>query len=130
MRHTFLILTMLLAVAAHGQEQPQEPGTRDRGTGQEGQWSRFQTAARVVTVQEVLAAPRDDEDVILRGRIVRHLRGDHYLFTDGTGEIEVEIDDDDAPRGGVKLNVDVELHGEVDLDRNRRPKIDVDEVVY
>jgi|HigsolmetaAR204D_1030405.scaffolds.fasta_scaffold00793_12 uncharacterized protein (TIGR00156 family) len=84
--------------------------------------------ARIWTVKEILAAPRDDEDVVLRGRIVRHLRGDHYLFSDETGEIEIEIDDD-YPRDRITFNEDVEIHGEVDLDRNRKPEIEVDAIV-
>lgn len=34
----------------------------------------------------------DDMRVTLEGKIVRQVRGEHYIFTDSTGEIEVEID--------------------------------------
>lgn len=34
----------------------------------------------------------DDSRVTLEGRIVRQTRGEHYIFADNTGEIEVEIE--------------------------------------
>lgn len=133
MRYSIYALILLGTSVAFGQGEAEPPIAHDHPAGQEGprpENDKLQTAAAsVVTVQEVLAAPRDDQDVVLRGRIVQHLRGDDYLFTDGTGEIEIEIDDDDAPRGGVKLNTEVEIRGEVDLDRNQQPTIEVDEVV-
>jgi uncharacterized protein (TIGR00156 family) len=113
--------------------QGQEPPTANDPAGQEPsrqETSRLETAAatRVSTVQEVLASQKDDEDVVLRGQIVRHVKGEDYMFSDGTGEIEIEIDDDDYSKDRIQMNTEVEIRGEVDLDRNERPTIEVDEI--
>ncbi len=130
------LLSLLLigcagTLLAQGEVEP--PMTSDRPADQEGprsEYSRLETAAatRVSTVKEVLASRKDDEDVVLRGRIVRHVGGDDYIFTDGTGEIEVEIDDDDYPRDRIAMDTEIEIRGEVDLDRNEQPTIEVDEL--
>lgn len=130
------LLSLLLigcsgTLLAQGEVEP--PIAHDHPAGQEGprpENSRLETAAatRVSTVKGVLASRKDDEDVVLRGRIVRHVKGDDYIFTDGTGEIEIEIDDDDYPRDRIAMDTEIEIRGEVDLDRNEQPTIEVDEL--
>ena len=80
------------------------------------------------TVESILAQPKDDQDVVLQGRILRKTGDEKYVFADGTGEIMVEIDDDELPRDPVNADTLVELRGEVDTDDDRPPKIDVDSV--
>ncbi|MCL2520623.1 MAG: NirD/YgiW/YdeI family stress tolerance protein [Spirochaetaceae bacterium] len=57
---------------------------------------------------------RDESPVTLVGHIVRHIRGDYFLFRDDSGEIRIEIE----PRRWGGLNVGpndlVEITGEVD----------------
>jgi len=82
----------------------------------------------VTTVKELLANGRDDQNAILRGRIVSHDGDDHYTFDDGTGQIRVEIDNDDFPAGQkIDDKTQVELRGELDRDRNN-VEFDVDSV--
>ncbi|HAP27767.1 MAG TPA: hypothetical protein DCR74_19565 [Achromobacter sp.] len=82
----------------------------------------------VTTVKELLANGRDDQNAILRGRIVSHDGDDHYTFDDGTGQIRVEIDNDDFPAGQkIDDKTQVELRGELDRDRNS-VEFDVDSV--
>ena len=82
----------------------------------------------VTTVKELLANGRDDQNAILRGRIVSHDGDDHYTFDDGTGQIRVEIDHDDFPAGQkIDDKTQVELRGELDRDRNN-VEFDVDSV--
>lgn len=70
-----------------------------------------------VTVAEALQLP-DDTNVKLQGYIVRALGDEKYEFRDDSGTIVVEIDDDDW--GGVDATPDiqVELTGEIDAERN------------
>ncbi|NLG74790.1 MAG: NirD/YgiW/YdeI family stress tolerance protein [Xanthomonadaceae bacterium] len=126
-----LLIGLSGALAAQGQVEP--PIANDDPAGQEGprpENGRLQTAAamQVSTVKEVLASRQDDQDVVLRGRIVRHLRGDDYIFADETGEIEIELDDDDFPRDRIPMDTEVEIRGEVDLDRNK-VTVEVDEIM-
>lgn len=65
-------------------------------------------------VQSILAAPVDGHRVILHGTIVSNNDDESYLFTDGTGQINLEI----ANRllWGQKLvkGTKIEIEGEVD----------------
>jgi uncharacterized protein (TIGR00156 family) len=79
------------------------------------------------TVQEALDL-NDEAKVVLQGNIVNSLGDEKYTFKDATGEIVVEIDDEDWH--GVKVTPEktVEIIGEVDKDANEPTKIDVDAV--
>jgi uncharacterized protein (TIGR00156 family) len=79
-------------------------------------------------VSAVLQDPKDDENVVLQGHLLRQLGDEKYQFSDGTGEIVVEIDDDDLPKEAIDEKTRVELRGEVDTGRDRPPEIEVDEV--
>lgn len=80
------------------------------------------------TVESILQQPKDDQDVVIQGRLLRKTGNEKYLFSDGTGEIIVEIDDDDMPREPLDEQMMVELRGEVDTGRDRAPEIEVDSV--
>ena len=62
----------------------------------------------------------------LEGRILRKVADEEYLFSDDTGEIRVEIDDDDFPRQPVSETTRVRLEGEVDTHRYKEVDFDVD----
>lgn len=59
---------------------------------------------------------RDDSKVTLEGYIVKQLGPEHYTFRDDTGEIEVEIDDDEWRGQTVGPETKVRIDGEVDRD--------------
>lgn len=86
------------------------------------------SSPQLTQVAEILKNPKDDADVIVRGQLLRQVRDEKYMFSDGSGEILVEIDDDDFPRQPVDETTTVELIGEVDTGRRRAPEIDVDTV--
>lgn len=78
-----------------------------------------------VTIQDALKQ-RDDSKVMLKGNIVNSLGDEKYTFKDTTGEVVIEIDDEDW--NGMKVTPEntVEIFGEVDKEWNRPTKIDVD----
>lgn len=79
------------------------------------------------TVEQALKMS-DDTPVVLKGKITQGLGDEKYQFTDGTGTIVVEIDDDEW-RGITATPEDtVELRGEIDKDLMRTPEVDVDYV--
>ena len=80
------------------------------------------------TVAEILASPGDDEHVVIEGFLVKMVGKETYVFSDGTGEINVEIDDEDLPVEPIDERTKVEISGEVDADAFRSPEIDVDSV--
>lgn len=86
------------------------------------------TTVQPTTVKALLADGKDDQNAILRGRIVSHDGGEHYTFDDGTGRIRVEIDAKRFPADRpIDDKMKVELVGE--LDRGfRSVEFDVDQV--
>lgn len=86
------------------------------------------TSASQLDVASILAKPKDDQKVILQGKLLRKTGKEKYIFSDGTGEIVAEIDDDDFPREHVDENTNIEIAGEVDTGLTRPPEIEVDVV--
>ncbi len=82
---------------------------------------------KVQTVKEASALP-DDARVVLEGNVIRQLRHEHYIFKDASGEIEVEIDDDELK--GIEINPQtrVRIAGEIDREHDRPARVDVDRV--
>ena len=76
------------------------------------------------TVKQALTL-NDDAMVVLTGKIVNNLGDEKYTFKDSTGEITIEIDDEDWR--GIKVTPDntLEIVGEVDKEFNEPTKIDV-----
>ncbi|MCL7463008.1 NirD/YgiW/YdeI family stress tolerance protein [Pseudomonas sp. NW5] len=87
------------------------------------------TGPGAVQANRVAAAleAADDTPVVLEGRLLRQIRGEHYEFADDSGTIEVEIDHEDMPAQPIDQNSRVRLYGEVDRDLTSR-SIDVDRV--
>lgn len=85
-------------------------------------------ATAVTTVQAIKADPKDDAKVVLEGRLIRQISAERYLFADDSGEIEVEIDEEDFPRQPVTDTTLLRLEGEVDTHRSRDTDIDVERV--
>lgn len=81
-------------------------------------------AAAVNTVQGALNA-YDDTIVTLTGKITRQVAHEKYEFSDNTGTIIVEIDDDEWYGVQAGPNDTVQIRGEVDSDTFRRNEIDV-----
>ena len=83
-------------------------------------------SAGAITVAEALNL-RDDTPVILRGRILRFLGNERYLFSDDTGTITVEIERRVWGSLVISENDLVEISGEIDRDRNRI-EVEVDRI--
>ena len=66
-----------------------------------------------MTVSEVVKL-RDDTPVVLTGKIDKALGDEKYQFSDSTGTIIVEVDDDNWRNIQVTPNDTVQIRGEVD----------------
>lgn len=80
------------------------------------------------SVKEILANPVDDKDVTLKGHVLKKVSNEKYTFSDGTGEIRVEIDNDILPTTPIDDKTKVEIRGELEKDFMESPEIDVDTV--
>lgn len=67
----------------------------------------------------------DDTIVIMQGKIVKYLGDDKYTFADKTGEIVIEIDEEDFNGVTVSASELIEISGEVDKDMMKPAKVDV-----
>jgi uncharacterized protein (TIGR00156 family) len=83
---------------------------------------------RRATVAEILDNPVDDQDVQLRGRLLRQTSDDEFIFSDGTGEIVVELETKHFAGQPVDEKTEVELIGEVETKLKRPPEIEVDSI--
>ena len=81
-------------------------------------------ASSAITVKQALSMS-DDSMVVLVGKIVNSLGDEKYTFRDNTGEVIIEIDDEDWH--GVKVTPEdtIEIVGEVDKEFMEKTKIDV-----
>ncbi len=80
------------------------------------------------TVAEALKM-NDDTPVVLVGKIEKNLGNEKYQFSDKTGSIVVEIDDEDWRGQVVKPENTVEIRGEIDKELLGTPEIDVDVII-
>ena len=80
-------------------------------------------------IRAVLDNPVDDQYVVLRGNLTSQVGGEKYMFSDGSGQIRVEVDNDEFPRHRIGPETVVELYGEVEKDFMQSPEIDVDRVL-
>ncbi|PPT88419.1 hypothetical protein XthCFBP4691_14655 [Xanthomonas theicola] len=117
MRKTILstLAVTALAVLAAGQAAAQYTGPN---------------SVPVTTVKQLLDQGKDEQPVVLRGRIVSHDGGDRYTFRDATGSMKVEIDAHRLPAGrSFDDRAEVELLGEFDKGL-RSAEVEVDEVRF
>ncbi|RYF01478.1 MAG: NirD/YgiW/YdeI family stress tolerance protein [Comamonadaceae bacterium] len=77
-------------------------------------------------VGEVLKNPVDDAKVAFTGHLLRKVSNDKYIFSDGTGEIRVDIDDKHFPPTPIDEKTKVQIRGEVEKDFLESPEIDVE----
>ncbi|GLR04876.1 YgiW/YdeI family stress tolerance OB fold protein [Vibrio hyugaensis] len=84
------------------------------------------TTSAINTVKEAQNAA-DDSFVLLTGNIVQALGDETYLFKDDTGEIQVEIDNEDWMGQDVSPQDKVAIRGEVDSEWTTM-QIDVDTI--
>lgn len=78
------------------------------------------------SVAEVLKNPVDDAQVALAGHLLRKVSNDKYIFSDGTGEIRVDIDHKRFPATPINEKTRIQIRGEVEKDFLESAEIDVD----
>lgn len=79
----------------------------------------------VIETVEDVKNKKDEAMVVMQGQIVKALGDDKYAFTDKTGEIIIEIDQDDFNGVTVTAGELLEISGEVDKDMMKPAKVDV-----
>lgn len=81
------------------------------------------------TVKALLATGKDDAQVSLQGKIVRHLGGENYRFADSSGEIDLEIEAKHWPANTpIDDKTEVRVQGEFEKGLVRKPRIEVERI--
>ena len=86
--------------------------------------SAISEASKVADVKNM----KDDTAVVMVGKIEKSLGHEKYLFSDASGSITVEIDDDDWRGLTVTPQDTVQINGEVDKDMFAPAEVDVDSI--
>ena len=81
-------------------------------------------SVKTMTVSEALKM-RDDSIVVLNGHIINSLGDEKYLFRDATGDVIIEIDNDEWHGVNVTPEDLLEIVGKIDKEFFEATKIDV-----
>ncbi|WJF89146.1 NirD/YgiW/YdeI family stress tolerance protein [Paraburkholderia bonniea] len=83
-----------------------------------------------MTVKQLLETGADDQYVTLRGKLVRHTGGEHYVLADASGEIEVEISSKYFPQNvTISPEMTLELNGKYDKKILGKSKLEVKKMI-
>ncbi|EMB9234908.1 NirD/YgiW/YdeI family stress tolerance protein [Vibrio alginolyticus] len=85
-----------------------------------------------VTVEKLDALLNDsnmftEKDVVVEGNLLRQVRADKFVFSDGSGEVMVELDDDIQLNTPIDHKTKVRLFGE--FEGGNKPEIEVEQLV-
>jgi len=83
----------------------------------------------LTTIAQILDDPEDDRDVRIRGQILEQVSTEKYAFSDETGQIRIEIDEDVLPGRDIRIGMRLEIRGEIETAFLRQPEIDVEHLV-
>ncbi|MDR3048677.1 MAG: YgiW/YdeI family stress tolerance OB fold protein [Elusimicrobiota bacterium] len=126
MKQKFLVcltmVSMLSVVTISAQEGYQGPGAAQGSNAVQGYQG---PGANTITTVAQAKNFRDDTWVVLRGKIDRFLGDEHYVFSDDSGNITIDIDRKLWRGLSVNQNDVVEISGKVDKDFAAKIEIDV-----
>ncbi|EEX39668.1 YgiW/YdeI family stress tolerance OB fold protein [Vibrio furnissii] len=93
-----------------------------------GNTVQFNGPVEVTSVQSLLDESTwfGDKDVVVEGHLLRQVRKDTFVFSDGNTEIQVELDDDIILKQPLDPQTKVRLYGE--FENGRTPEIEVDHI--
>jgi uncharacterized protein (TIGR00156 family) len=67
-----------------------------------------------------------ERNVVVEGKLLRQVKGDTFIFSDGKGEIQVELDDDIIMNQPLNDTTKIRLFGE--YEGGNTPEIEVDHI--
>lgn len=71
---------------------------------------------------------KDDQQFFLKGKITKQIGKELYLFTDGTGEVAVEIDNDDWDGVDIQQDEEFILKAQADVEKSKPTKLEAIEI--
>ncbi|OBT00407.1 hypothetical protein A9257_06880 [Vibrio cyclitrophicus] len=67
-----------------------------------------------------------EQDTVVDGKIVRQLKSDTFIFSDGQSEIQIELDDDIRLAAPLTADTKIRIFGE--YEDGKTPEIEVDHI--
>ncbi|MEL0610470.1 MULTISPECIES: YgiW/YdeI family stress tolerance OB fold protein [Vibrio] len=67
-----------------------------------------------------------EQDTVVDGKIVRQLKSDTFIFSDGQSEIQIELDDDIRLAAPLTADTKIRIFGE--YEGGKTPEIEVDHI--
>lgn len=67
-----------------------------------------------------------EKDVIVEGYLLRQIKKDTYLFSDGEGEVQVELDDDINLTTPINAETKIRIYGE--FEGGKTPEIEAERI--
>ncbi|MCG9595750.1 NirD/YgiW/YdeI family stress tolerance protein [Vibrio sp. Isolate25] len=89
---------------------------------------QFNGPVDLSTVDSLLADSNmfTEKNVVVDGNIVRQVKGDTFVFSDGKSEIQIEIDDDVRLNQTIDATTNLRIFGE--FEGGNTPEIEVDRI--
>ncbi|MEZ8824315.1 YgiW/YdeI family stress tolerance OB fold protein [Vibrio amylolyticus] len=89
---------------------------------------QYKGPVEITTVKQITeeASMFKDVDVVVEGQLVKQLSRERFVFSDGTGEVEIELDDINISQA-VDQTTTVRLFGE--YEGGSKAEIEVDHIV-
>ncbi|MCG9677247.1 NirD/YgiW/YdeI family stress tolerance protein [Vibrio sp. Isolate23] len=89
---------------------------------------QFNGPVDLSTVDSLLADSNmfTEKNVVVDGNIVRQVKGDTFVFSDGKSEIQIEIDDDVRLNQAIDATTNLRIFGE--FEGGNTPEIEVDRI--
>ena len=126
MKRLLLPLALSIAWVAYSWSQDPAPQPVDKSAPQ-----ATKSPYEKITIEEILDKSEDLELVRLSGEIIKKLKCSTYLFRDETGEIRIQIDNQDIPDKGLLFNTPAIIHGDVEPATIYRPvRVEADKIRY
>lgn len=96
--------------------------------GQSASGIQFNGPVDLTTVDSLIAESNmfTEKNVVIDGNIVRQIKGDTFVFSDGKSEIQIEIDDDIHLNQAVDATTNLRIFGE--FEGGNTPEIEVDRI--
>ncbi|GAA5646897.1 MULTISPECIES: YgiW/YdeI family stress tolerance OB fold protein [Vibrio] len=89
---------------------------------------QYNGPVEVSSVKQLLADANmfTEKDVVVEGHLLRQVRKDTFIFSDGDGEVQIEFDDDIHFNTPLNAETKVRLYGE--FEGGQTPEIEVEQV--
>ncbi|WP_373819148.1 YgiW/YdeI family stress tolerance OB fold protein [Glaesserella sp.] len=116
---TALVLSTASVSALASPQQGGFQGPSDQSNKAAMQNGGFVNKGQAVSQVIDIASMKDDQYVVLQGKIVQQVDNDEFLFRDASGEIVVEIERKAWRGQQITPNDEIKVYGEVDKSWNK-----------